>query len=125
MALVTPVVEHWVGREIAQWVHPMKDRSDDSLPRNYISLHKTMNTWFYKYRDIYTNSVYNMQEGKQVSLNYTCTCSCLNLYFGWFLYAGGNQRELARAKNMKKLQISKADAAKKGPGMSLEERKQR
>ena len=29
-AFVTPVVEHWLGREIAQWVHPMKDRSDDS-----------------------------------------------------------------------------------------------
>ena len=28
-AFVTPVVEHWVEREIAQWVHPMKDRSDD------------------------------------------------------------------------------------------------
>ena len=33
-------------REIAQWVHPMKDRSDDPshhertlLPRSYISLH--------------------------------------------------------------------------------------
>ena len=26
---VTPVVEHWLEREIAQWVHPMKDRSDD------------------------------------------------------------------------------------------------
>ena len=25
---VTPVVEHWLEREIAQWVHPMKDRSD-------------------------------------------------------------------------------------------------
>ena len=23
---VTPVVEHWLEREIAQWVHPMKDR---------------------------------------------------------------------------------------------------
>ena len=29
MAFVTPVVEHWQEREIAQWVHPMKDRSDD------------------------------------------------------------------------------------------------
>ena len=29
MAFVTPVVEHWLEREIAQWVHPMKDRSDD------------------------------------------------------------------------------------------------
>ena len=25
----TPVMEHWLEREIAQWVHPMKDRSDD------------------------------------------------------------------------------------------------
>ena len=24
-----PVVEHWLEQEIAQWVHPMKDRSDD------------------------------------------------------------------------------------------------
>ena len=29
MAFVTPVVEHWLEREIVQWVHPMKDRSDD------------------------------------------------------------------------------------------------
>ena len=29
-AFVTPVVEHWLEREIAQWVHPMKDRSDVS-----------------------------------------------------------------------------------------------
>ena len=28
-AFVTPVVEHWLEREIAQWVHTMKDRSDD------------------------------------------------------------------------------------------------
>ena len=44
-AFVTPVVEHSLEREIAQWVHPMKDRSDDPshhertlLPRSYISL---------------------------------------------------------------------------------------
>ena len=42
---VTPVLEHWLEREIAQWVHTMKDRSDDPshhertlLPRSYISL---------------------------------------------------------------------------------------
>ena len=29
MCFVTPVVEHWLEREIAQWVHPMKDRSDE------------------------------------------------------------------------------------------------
>ena len=44
-AFATPVVEHWLEREIAQWVHPMKDRSDDPshhertlLPRSYSSL---------------------------------------------------------------------------------------
>ena len=44
-AFVTPVVENWLEQEIAQWVHPMKDRSDDPshhertvLPRSYISL---------------------------------------------------------------------------------------
>ena len=45
-AFVTPVVEHWLEREIVQWVHSMNDRSDDPshhertlLPRSYISLH--------------------------------------------------------------------------------------
>ena len=44
-AFVTPFVEHWLEQEIAQWVHPMKDRSDNPshhkqtlLPRSYISL---------------------------------------------------------------------------------------
>ena len=44
-AFVTPVVVHWLERERPQWVHPMKDRSDDPshheralLPRSYISL---------------------------------------------------------------------------------------
>ena len=44
-AFVTPVVEHWLEGEIAQWVHHMKDRSDNPshhertpLPRSYISL---------------------------------------------------------------------------------------
>ena len=43
-------VEHWLEREIAKWVHPMKDRSDDPshhertvLPRSYISLLTTLN----------------------------------------------------------------------------------
>ena len=44
-AFVTPVVDHWLEREIAQWVLPTKDRSDEPshhertlLPRSYISL---------------------------------------------------------------------------------------
>ena len=51
-AFVTPVVEHWLEQEIAQWVHPLKDRSDDPshhkrtlLPRSYIPFppsHKTL-----------------------------------------------------------------------------------
>ena len=51
---VTQVVEHWLEREISQWVHPMDDRSDDPshhertlLPRSYIfsltwTLHEQM-----------------------------------------------------------------------------------
>ena len=41
-AFVTPVMEHWLEREIAQWVHPMKDQSNDPshhertlLPQSY------------------------------------------------------------------------------------------
>ena len=34
MVFVTPVVEHWLEQEIAQWVHPIKDRSD------YLSNHE-------------------------------------------------------------------------------------
>ena len=44
-AFVTPVVEHWLERKKAQWVHSMKDRSDNPLhhertllPLSYISL---------------------------------------------------------------------------------------
>ena len=46
--------KHWLEREIAQWVHPTKDRSDDPshrertfLPRSYISLHiaKRVKPW--------------------------------------------------------------------------------
>ena len=32
-AFITPVMEHWLEREIAQWVHHMTDRSDD--PSNH------------------------------------------------------------------------------------------
>ena len=37
-AFVTPVVEHWLEREIAQWVHPMKDVEEaDSIECLYFS----------------------------------------------------------------------------------------
>ena len=47
----TDRIAHWLEREIAQWVHPMKDRSDDPshhertlLPRSYISLPVSCNS---------------------------------------------------------------------------------
>ena len=41
-AFVTPVVEHWMEREIAQWVHSIEDRSD------YPSHHEqTLLLWSY------------------------------------------------------------------------------
>ena len=40
-AFVTPVVEHWLEREIAQWVHPMKDRSDDPSHHECIYMNDT------------------------------------------------------------------------------------
>ena len=51
-AFVTPVVDHcwvWVGRRLGEWVHSLKDRSDDPSrherplsPRSYISLRETI-----------------------------------------------------------------------------------
>ena len=56
-AFVIPVVEHWLEREIAQWVHSMKDRSDDPshhertlLPQSYISLPSLSNATIAKSR---------------------------------------------------------------------------
>ena len=50
-AFVTPAVVHWLERDIAQWVHPMKDRPDDPshhertlLQRSYISLYSAWDT---------------------------------------------------------------------------------
>ena len=44
-AFVTLFVEHWLEQEIAQWIRPMKDRSDNTshnermlLPQSYILL---------------------------------------------------------------------------------------
>ena len=54
-AFVTPVMEDRLEREIAQWIHPMKDRSDDPshhertlLPWSYISLHMEIKSWAIK-----------------------------------------------------------------------------
>ena len=42
-AFVTPVVGHWLEREIAQWVHPMKDRSDTMSERSTSELRPAHN----------------------------------------------------------------------------------
>ena len=45
-AFVTPVMEHWLEREIAQWFHPMKDRSDDpSHHERTLYLWATSRSW--------------------------------------------------------------------------------
>ena len=51
-AFVTAVVDHWLEREIAQWVHPMKDRSDDPShhERTLFSLQPVLHDWCNKGR---------------------------------------------------------------------------
>ena len=44
-AFVTPVVENWLEREIAQWVHSMKDRSDDPLHHERMLLPQSLVKW--------------------------------------------------------------------------------
>ena len=59
-AFATPVMEHWLEQEIAQWVHPMKDRSDDpshhertlylratSCSLFYLTTHSTVYLWLF------------------------------------------------------------------------------
>ena len=47
-AFVTPVVEHWLEREIAQWVHPMKDRSNEPSHHERTLLHGATSRSFTK-----------------------------------------------------------------------------
>ena len=53
-AFVTPVVEHWLQREIAQWVHPMKDRSDD--PSHHERTLLPYGHWRFKWTGLMTNN---------------------------------------------------------------------
>ena len=61
-AFVMPVVEHWLEWEIAQWIHPMKDRSDypshheqTFLPQSYITLQTLWVSVHYKKYTVRTN----------------------------------------------------------------------
>ena len=40
-----PLLEHWLEREIAQWVHPMKDRSDDPSHHERERIPAAATTW--------------------------------------------------------------------------------
>ena len=71
-AFVTPVVEHWLEREIAKWVHSMKDRSDDPshhertlLPRSYTSLLEKTNYFFFKNNKIKINKLKKKKRKKK------------------------------------------------------------
>ena len=102
MAFVTPVMEHWLEREIAQLVHPMKDRSDDPLhhermllPLSYILLQSELCffimdivlsfklcTTLLKYKfDVYRFYLLNcIQHFLNTSLMITDLLNCIQLY---------------------------------------------
>ena len=81
-AFVTPVVEHWLEREIAQWVHPMKDRSDD--PSHH---ERTLHLWatsrshtvewqliLYLYLAVYCSALYQSVEWQLILYLYLESC---------------------------------------------------
>ena len=98
-AFVIPVVEHWLEWEKAQWVHHMKDVSNDPshhepLPRSYISLHVCVCVCVYvcvhyihTYSDIYKKTfpsfhymtlvVFGMPLIDFLDLPLVCVCMCV------------------------------------------------
>ena len=77
MAFVIPVMEHWLEREIAQWVHPMKNRSDNPshhertlLPRSYIALPKHTEVVYYLYTEGRKEMVYLMMHSTHFIYGY-------------------------------------------------------
>ena len=78
---VTPVVEHWLEREIAQWVHSVKDRSDDPShhERNalttelYISLLKKLN----QRPSVYMCNIWCLQTSKICGDSCLVFCACV------------------------------------------------
>ena len=82
-AFVTPVVDHWLEREIAHWVHPMKDRSEDPshhertlLPRSYISLSTYTHTHIYIY-NIHIYNIYNYVRTYIYTNIHRCMHTCI------------------------------------------------
>ena len=79
-AFVTPVVEHWLEREIAQWVHPMKDRSDD--PSHHERTHTHTHTHIHTQHTHY----YACLDIRMYVCIYTCLCICIQLYCIYIIY---------------------------------------
>ena len=114
-AFVTPVMEHCLEREIAQWVHHMKDRSDDPshhertlLPRSNISLLGHWNssqkhTGNLGKHAFTTNITIVVSEALYIACVCVCVCVCvcahiLCLYFNIYLY-------LCRTTSWQRLQL--------------------
>ena len=70
-AFVTPVVEHWLERELAQWVHPMKDRSDDPSHHERTLLHERSicNSLLHKW---FVMELHLTLKPKGTRVNFTC-----------------------------------------------------
>ena len=94
--------EHWLEREIAQWVHPMKDRSDDPshhertlLPRSYISIlqyvqmYVCIHTNFYVYIGAYMHwyvSLYVSTRKKKRRRNNENKITTMLYYYYYYYY---------------------------------------
>ena len=77
-AFVTPVVERWLEREIAQWVHPMKDRSDDPSHHERLTIQSHLNSG--KQQSLLNN--YEYQKCRWEAENGGITPQNLNIYIG-------------------------------------------
>ena len=71
-AFVIPVVEHWLEREIAQWVHPMKDRSDDPSHSELcpaplvVNIHRLR---YYGHNDMFSKYCWSLVRSRKACFN--------------------------------------------------------
>ena len=86
-AFVTLVMEHWLEREIAQWVHPIKDRSDNPshhertlLPRSYISLRVLSCQWHGAYKRSTAINYKVVQKWQQLPFLHSTNCHISNVH---------------------------------------------
>ena len=93
-AFVTPVVEDWLEQEIAQRVHPMKNRSDDPshhermlLPRSYILLPQNIKIeeviFFVDVLDARTSGQLFMRSSVNLSRKHSTSSVIIFMAFDW------------------------------------------